>query len=292
MAPATTSPKVVTLSDHRPGLTVALIGGVHGDEFYGPAAILAVEKRLRDRDIVGKVILVAVANPFAAIERSRSAVQLAGNLNRQFGDAPRAADPKLYALARTLWVEHLSQADVVVDVHSGGHQRILPHARFSGDSEKVVPLVGAIGIQYAMKYRSLPPGLLISRARQNGITSFGLEVGGGLELHPPVLRSLSAGLWSLLVHLGVVAGTAKKVVMPRLVSPGPKQRANTSGFWIPMVDVGERVGKGDRVGEFTSFFSHQSRWICARSHGIVFTVLTGGPAARGETMVEIVVDGS
>jgi predicted deacylase len=288
MGAALTRPKVVVRYDGQAGPIVALVGGIHGDEFYGPAAILAIAKRLKAVEVRGEVILVAAANPFAVVERARSSAQVPGNLNRQFGSNPKAAHPALYAMAQWLWTTHFSRAAVLVDIHSGGHQRMLPHARFTGNSEEILPMVRAMGIEHAMKYGSLPPGLLISRGRCNGSMALGLEVGGGLELNPQLLRKLSDGLWNLLIHLRVVDGAERKLRMPRLVTPGKKLRASAPGVFIPRVSVGDKLRKGDVVGEFTLFSSSKSRPVRALNDGTVFTLLTGGPAAKGETVVEIV----
>jgi len=281
-------PTVVIRSDGRPGPVVAFVGGVHGDEFYGPAAVLIIAKRLAATAVHGEVILVPAANPFAVEERARSSARVRGNLNRQFGSEARSADRTLYLLAQRLWEKHLARADVLIDIHSGGHQRMLPHARFTGAPSEILPITRAIGINYAMHYASLPSGLLISKARSEGARALGLEIGGALELDQRLLRKLSDGLWNLLIHLDVVRGVERKSTAPDLVRPGTKQRASVPGWFIPRVDVGANVRKGETLGTFTSLRALRDRQIRALRDGKVYTILTGGPTTPGETLIEIV----
>lgn len=281
-------PAVTVCSSGRAGRVLALVGGVHGDEFYGPALVVAVAKRLRQIAIRGEVILVADANPFAVDERARSSKTVCGDLNRQFGDKPAPADAILRSTAQELWNRHLSRADVLVDVHSGGEHRMLPHARFTGDPADVLSIVGAMGIDYAMRYRSLPPGLLISKSRGAGAAAVGIEIGGGHELNPDILKMMLEGVWGLLGYLGIVAGLQVRSRTPTVVAPGEKLRASAPGLFLPSVDAGQAVEQGDIVGEFTTFTSLRTRSVRARTSGTVFSILMGGPAGLGAKLIEIV----
>lgn len=273
------------------GPVIAIVGGVHGDEFYGPATVVAVAKRLQDIEVRGKVILVPNANPFAVGERARSSRRVRGDLNRQFGEIPLAADPVLQSVAEEIWSAHLSRVQVLADIHSGGDHWMLPHVRFTGEPISVLPLVQAMGIEYAMRYRSLPPGLLMSRSRRSGAVAMGIEVGGGHELEEDVLAMITEGIWGLLRYLGVVAGEQIRSRTPSVVSPGVKQRASAPGIFIPSVDVGAVVNRGDSVGEFTTFATLRSGPIYAPTAGTVFSLLKCGPADRGTKLVEIVPPG-
>ena len=55
-------------SSGQPGKCVALVGGVHGNEFYGSAVVMVLVERLHNASVTGEVIVVAGAeNIFSAL---------------------------------------------------------------------------------------------------------------------------------------------------------------------------------------------------------------------------------
>ena len=279
---------VLVYTRGRPGPDIAIVGGIHGNEFYGPAAILSLRNQLRAALVSGTVRLVPAANLAAVVERSRSAAGARGDMNRQFGTTARNSSEKLFYVAQDLWNEHLAGCDVLVDLHSGGRCELLPHVRFSGAEESVLPLVGALGIKYGMKYGSLPPGLLISRARHDGAVSLGVELGAEHRVESRTLESLVKGLVNLLRFIGTLKGPYITSPLPILVRPGEKRRSGVEGFFFPTVSVGRHVKEGEELGVFTSLQSLRSRKVYAWTSGLLFTLLTAGPARKGEKLAEIV----
>ena len=66
------------------GPTVLMIGGVHGDEFEGPAALMRLAQDLREEDMTGRVILMPALNHPALNASSRVSPLDGQNLNRAF----------------------------------------------------------------------------------------------------------------------------------------------------------------------------------------------------------------
>ena len=95
------------------GPTILLTGGVHGDEFEGPVALMRLVQKLSLDDIHGRVIILPALNAAAVQASSRvSPVDLL-NLNRAFpGDADGSPTQMMAHFVETVL---LPECDVVID---------------------------------------------------------------------------------------------------------------------------------------------------------------------------------
>jgi predicted deacylase len=180
---------------------VVYLSGLHGDEWYGVAAILRLWEILAGTNVNGKVTLIPAANVHAVVDRSRGSCELPGDLNREFTVEPTQSTGLLRRFAQALWKAHLWPSDVLVDIHSGGKHDLLVHARLEGDPDPLLPLIGYLGIEFAMRWEKFPEGLLVSRACGMGCRSFAVEYGHGWQLHEPKTGDLADRLLQLLVAL-------------------------------------------------------------------------------------------
>ena len=76
--------QVVVARGKRPGKTMLVLGGVHGDEYEGPMAIHQVFARLRPDEMRGDFIGVPICNPLAFAAKQRMTPQDGKNLARCF----------------------------------------------------------------------------------------------------------------------------------------------------------------------------------------------------------------
>src|SRR6476469_4095926 len=81
-------PEVVEVFGDRPGPTVALLGGVHGDELEGVLAARRVARRLDPGTLRGCVRIAAPAHPSAWAAVSRTSPVDGLNLARVFPGDP------------------------------------------------------------------------------------------------------------------------------------------------------------------------------------------------------------
>lgn len=104
--------RLVLLDSGKPGPTVCVVGGVHGDETCGPNSITVLERKLLtgDRLLRGQ-LLTLVAN-LEAVRLKRRFVDF--DLNRAFGNDAFGHESQLaHRLA-----PHLIGMDYVLDLHS------------------------------------------------------------------------------------------------------------------------------------------------------------------------------
>jgi predicted deacylase len=109
-----------------------ITGGIHGDEYEGPAAALEFIKQLDPTALQGSLTVVPVANPpaFAAGTRTNPDGR---NLARCFPGTHGGSDTE--RLAHAIFHHLLEGVTHLIDLHSGGVEYIfLPVAGFYGDA--------------------------------------------------------------------------------------------------------------------------------------------------------------
>lgn len=286
--PALRTP-VFEIGERGLGPQVAIVAGVHGDEWYGVAAVLRLIRRLRRQPIEGRVVLVPAANIAAIRERSRRSCEVVGDFNRSFHRKATSEMSPLERFAEELWTKHLCDVDTLVDLHSGGAHEILPHARAEGDPAKVLPLVSTLGLDYLMLWKPFPPGLLVGRALSEGIPAVAVEEGSGHELTEHILDSLENRIDYLLDTLGILA-TEKDHLQskPLTINRGSLIYAEAAGLFVPATSLGTAVKSGDVLGNLTTFRGTGETCFSATASGVVFSLLRVGPAASGEHLIEII----
>ncbi|MCX7383769.1 MAG: succinylglutamate desuccinylase/aspartoacylase family protein, partial [Alphaproteobacteria bacterium] len=127
---------IAVLVSARPGPTLFLSAGNHGDEYEGQAVLHRLLRHTDPAALRGRLIVLPALNLPAVRAASRVSPLDGGNMNRVFpGDAQTGPTGAMAA-----WVtEHvLSRANFACDLHSGGSSgRYVPCAylHWGGDAE-------------------------------------------------------------------------------------------------------------------------------------------------------------
>jgi predicted deacylase len=112
---------IICLSNGE-GPTILLTGGVHGDEFEGPIALMRLAQTLTLDDINGRIIILPALNAAAVHGSSRVSPVDQLNMNRAFpGDADGSPTQMMAHFVETIL---LPLCDAVVDLHTGGKASI------------------------------------------------------------------------------------------------------------------------------------------------------------------------
>src|SRR5919108_584881 len=103
---------LVHVAERPGGPRLAVVAGVHGNEFPGPLAVGRLSRSLRPEGLAGTVVLVPVANPLAFDAGTRVSPEDGVNLNRVF---PGSADGSLTERLAWALVEGIVQdADLAI----------------------------------------------------------------------------------------------------------------------------------------------------------------------------------
>lgn len=239
--------RVTVVHGKKPGPTLLITAGIHGDEYNGTEIVRRVLRHKRLSRLSGTVIAAPIVNRPGFVTRSRYLPDRR-DLNRLF---PGSATGSLGSrLARVITEEVLPHADAVVDLHTGAVNRPnFPQIRIIPDSKEVLELARAFD----------PPVMLIGKAREGtfrdacaeaGKPSLLYEAGEALRLDAPSIRFGTEGVLAVMQHMGMLPPTKR----PRrrthtLVSHRSYwERSPAGGMFTPLVPLGKAVEKDSVLG--------------------------------------------
>ncbi|MGE8703225.1 MAG: succinylglutamate desuccinylase [Achromobacter sp.] len=203
-----------------PGPAVALIAGVHGDEWEGQAAILDLCSR-------------APARP----EKRDSGI---------------AAALEARLLSRV-------QAMVDVH-SGGASLRYLPSSvitRHGNDAydDRLPALARAFGLPDCVFFRGGEAGSMPAAASRHSVLRLSAEIGGGRETSQSLVDRCRDGLLGCLAELGLLTPRARphaaqdaEVRLYDLDAPAATLRARESGVFVPAVELGQSVAARQPIG--------------------------------------------
>jgi predicted deacylase len=236
---------VATGGSHRPRLVC--VGGIHGNEPEGVAALFEYWNELDLEALNGTLVIVPVANPpaFRAGERRNPGDPL--DMNRIF---PGRADGTITErLAHRLYHDVVVGADFVLSLHGWGRGAlVVPYTEYPRDGAVAATsraAAAAFGLGWLETF-DWPPGMLVAVCTRNRIPAIEPEI-GGLECTVPERRALyKRGITNLCRHLGLLPGTPD---VPARVTDVTRVAvaASTGGLLRREVELGEPVTAGQCI---------------------------------------------
>lgn len=271
------------------GPTLLLTGGVHGDEYEGPIALMKLLGRLPDLQVNGRIIVVPALNLPAFLAGTRNSPIDAGNLNRLFPGKRDGAITEL--IAHFVETELLPRADVAFDFHAGGasfdHLPTMLAAPPADPARRAdyMKLVEAFGAPVTMVMDLLGEDrTFAAAAERRGIPFLCGEFGGGASCNPDCLALVEAGLDRILATLGIVCGQSLKPPgQTRLMRVEGAQHylyAPRAGIAEPCFRLGDEVVEGQLAARLFDphapaapplelRFAASGKIVCARTFAAV-----------------------
>jgi len=288
------------------GPVVLLIGGTHGDEFEGPAALMRLVTDLQLDDINGQIIILPALNT-PAVTGSHRVSPLDGiNLNRAFpGNAKGSISEQIACYVET---ELLLRADYAIDLHSGGKASFFqPCTLATRTKDKTLyasnlALAEAFGLPLLWVLGGFNDDRsLNSAAVRQGVPMIATELGGGGGVNPKITNDTEAGLYRALRHAGVL--DAKTVLAAKTTDNVRLQKveikaidhslyAEGEGVFDRKVAAGQRVTAGQVAGwlHYVSEPRRRSEIIEFNYDGYVLAHTERGYVKRGDMLVLVVQD--
>lgn len=261
------------------GPVLAVLAGVHGDEYEGPVAIADLLAALDPATLTGTLIALPVANPPAFAAGTRSSPLDGLNLARCFdGDPGGSASQRL---AWAIATEVIGVADALIDLHSGGvayAMATLVGYCDTGDAagRKSRDLALAFGAPVLWEHPEVSPGRTLSAALDRGIPCVYTEAAGGGAAPADVVQCYVEGVRRALIALGMAPGER---VRPRFRhfwrgagNTDQAFEATAPGLFRSVVAIGEAVQTGQLLGEITTHDGRVAERIVAAEAGVVAMV--------------------
>lgn len=272
----------------KDGPRLSLLAGIHGCEYSSIAAVMRFMGALETQELSGTITAVPIVNLPSYRSRTPFVVPVDGkNLNRCFPGSYEGTFTD--ALARAVFDELIEPCDVLIDLHGGDMvEALAPFSLYDASpvEESARALAMALGMPYVV--RSAPheapiAGTTSSAAAAAGVPAVIAEAGGRGLLEESAVRLHLDALQNALRHLGMLPGRATPARMLH-VGRFVWLRSQAEGWWEPVIEAGDEVETGSRLGVIRDLYGGVSEEVLAPESGVVLFVTTS-PAMPAEGLL-------
>lgn len=288
---------IASLVGPRPGPSVLLIAGNHGDEYEGQVILSEMIRTLDPSEVGGQITLLPMANFPAAEVGSRVSPLDGGNLNRCFPGVPLGNPTEMIAY----YIEHVLMPgiDMLIDIHSGGSSLYcLPFAmtaRIPHDPRAALrdSVLDALGFPAVLRYVPNQVGWYsTSAAMRAGAMGFTLELGGAGTIDPKIRSGAQIGLLRALKAVRSYWGIIEGKTLTRKTEIFEKDEilmAGERGVFESFLKAGQFFGEGQLLGllhrpEDPGLPPHQ---IIAEQAGYVLAHRVPARTVRGDGLFHV-----
>lgn len=265
---------LTTLRGSQPGPTLALLGGVHGDEDEGVLAVLRVLEELAQTDLTGTVRAVAPANPTAWAAQRRTTPLDDDNLARCFPGSTDAGPTS--ALAAAITDSVIEGADLLIDLHSAGLRYRMPlfcgFTRDSAAGEQSQRVALAFGAPLIWAHPNVAPGRSLTVAADRGIPAIYAECSGGGSIRRHELDAYVHGVLAVMTEFGMLAGRIPGNDPHWVYGRGDLDegaQASHHGLFVSSTNAGALVNENEEIGRLYDYQGRLLQIVRAHRQGLV-----------------------
>jgi predicted deacylase len=250
-------PEIISVTSQHDGPTVAILAGIHGDEYEGVIASLSLARELPGELLSGTVKIVSPAHPAAWHSCSRISPIDDANLARVFpGYQDGSATEQV---AHVITEQVIKHADVLIDLHSAGTNFDMPFlCGFNAGAniwcQESERLANVFNADFTWHHNGAPNyGRSLTVAYEQEIPAIYVEGHGGRSIRKTDLDGYTAGVRRVLQDLKMIP-TAPRVARDTIRVAGDGNTdaglvASESGYLVTRVKVGDLVSNGDVIAE-------------------------------------------
>lgn len=257
----------------RPGKTLLLTAGVHSCEYVGIQTLIEMSTRMDPSRVNGNIIIIPVINRTGFESRRPTVVpEDDKNLNRVFPGCPDGTESQ--KLAWYMEQELFAKADYYVDLHSGGiYEELRPYVYYVGNCEEETSLEAeraAVSVDVPFMVKSYASTGAYNYAGALGIPSILLERGGSGRWSEDEVRANIRDLFNIMRCWGIMEGEPlMPLVGPYRLEHPVYHECHVSGLWYPCVEAGQRIHKGQILGEIHGYHGELLETCVAEHDGNV-----------------------
>ena len=290
------------ISASQAGPDLLITGGVHGDEFEPMAAARGLIKLLNeDGDpqlLRGTLTVVPVVNEAAFLRGARAAEDGLDLARICPGDEDGTTTERTGAALSQL----ITEADYYIDLHTGGTiMAVVPMAGYGLHSDAQIleqqrRMAQAFNLPFIWGTWDGHEGRSLSVARSAGVPAIYTEYGGAATCQPEAIAAYVEGCLNVMGMLEMIERPQPATRIEHVVEDNRPQSGHMqvcypsplSGFFEPVVRLGDPIVKGALVGTVCDVLGHDVRRIEAEQDGIVWTLRTFTRVLEGDSLGVIV----
>jgi hypothetical protein len=263
---------VMIINGSKPGPVLCVTAGTHACEYNGVEAGIRLYKQSDPSKVKGGVIIVPVVNPASFWTRSPYVnVQDNVDISSCYG---REGSSVSYVIAKSLLQNVLSKADYIFDIHGGD----LLEAYYSrtgftkiGDKEvdeKSEMLARTFGLKIIQE-SSVQPGTTLRGKQALKVPQAMAEVGCCGRLEEENVEVALRGITNIMKKLGMVEGKPIISEEQTVWQNGDWVYTESAGIFYPKVKPGDRITKGQLIGEIGNLQGEVVERLIAPHDGMI-----------------------
>ena len=258
---------VYVFNSTKPGPTVLLQGGLHGDEVN---SVELVRRMLIDKSYKihsGCVIVVPLLNVFGFLSLSRD--MHGKDVNRSFPGSKKGSLAS--RMAYYLMQEITKNVDFAIDFHTGGAQRSnFPQIRYTPEDTKAKDLATIFNAPIMFGSKLIPKSFR-NQCYKNNIPVIVYEGGESLRLSERAIQEGINGTLRVLQHFNMLHEDVKIPANNQTIAIHKRKwiRAKVAGIFNATVTNGAKVAKDDILGNIMDTYGETKFPVKAPSNGYI-----------------------
>lgn len=265
------------------GPVLLLTGGLHGDEINGIEIIRRMRANKSLYPKIGTVIAIPIVNIYGFILNVRG-VPDGKDINRSFPGIKGGSLARL--LAYTLMKEIIPQIDCGVDLHTGGASRSnYPQVRCSFDVPEAKVLAEAFSAPVIIHSKMISNSFR-KEVHKKGKHILVYETGESLRFDDEGIQEGISGIQRLMKHLGMLE-KAPKGKQSKILTKSSWVRAKTAGLFLPQLELGATVTKGQTLGYINDPFGEKKTKVVFSGNGVLIGQNNNPIVHKGDALIHI-----
>ncbi|MFD2822703.1 succinylglutamate desuccinylase/aspartoacylase family protein [Lacinutrix iliipiscaria] len=271
----------------KPGPTVLITSGIHGDEINGVEIVRQIIAKGINKPKRGTIICVPIINVFGFLNMDRFFPD-GRDLNRVF---PGSANGSLASrVANFVMKEIVPHADFVMDFHTGGADRFnAAQIRIVKKDSRLSELAHIFGAPFIFYSENIAKSFRNS-CQKAGVPMLLFEGGKSFNIHSTITNTGVNGTKRVLHHLGML-NSKFKVSKPKketiVINKSKWIRAEFSGMFKANVTINSYVEKHTVLGNITDPYGGFNHFVKAPNSGYIFNVNESPIIHQGDAIFHI-----
>lgn len=271
----------------KPGPTVLMTAGIHGDEVNGVEIIRQIIAKGINKPKIGTTICVPVINVFGFLNMDRLFPD-GRDLNRVF---PGSANGSLASrVAHFVMTELVPHVDFAMDFHTGGADRFnAAQIRIVKDDPSLTELAHVFGAPFIYYSQNLNKSFRNS-CRKIGVPMLLFEGGKSFNISSNITNTGVNGAKRVLHHLGMLSNrfkVSKPKVKAVVIDDSKWLRAKYSGMFKVTVAINTFVEKDQVIGNITDPYGSFNYFVKAPNSGYIFNLNESPIIYQGDAIFHI-----
>ncbi|MDE6025752.1 MAG: succinylglutamate desuccinylase/aspartoacylase family protein [Lachnospiraceae bacterium] len=257
---------------------ICLVSGLYGDELQGQYICYEVIKRIKHSfdKLTGIVDVYPSLNPMGLDSRIREIPGSDMDMNVIF---PGSKSGALGEYTASCIFDDITGSDVCIDLHSSNlYIQEMPQVRINNDRViELLPQAKKLGLDMVWIHpsTSVLHGSLAYSLNGVGVNTMVIESGSAYRINQEYCNRIVDGLFVLMKSIGIWAGNTADIEESRVVYDKDIKyiNAESSGIFIPNVNIYDRVKSGDEIGTIVNVITGSIEEIVyASDNGMICSI--------------------